>query len=116
MSSISFLCQSLGLQTSKNLWDAKFIIFELVTVEKQSDEKIHKPKILGKIDHYVYDFETETHDFNCGFPLIVHNTDSSVLSVSKKGIIRDLKNLEDIIDFNNLNENHDFFSNNKKNW
>ena len=41
-----------------------------------SDEKVHKIVNLGKINDFVYDIETETHDFNCGFPLIVHNTDS----------------------------------------
>ena len=35
----------------------------------------------------VYDIETETHDFNCGFPIIIHNTDSFVLSVNTENII-----------------------------
>ena len=62
----------------------------------------------------VYDIETETHDFNCGFPLIVHNTDSFVLSVNTKDIIKDLKNLEVLFDFSNLDENHELFSNKNK--
>ena len=41
------------------------------------------------------------------------DTDSFVLSVNTKDIIKDLKNLEDIFDFSNLDENHDLFS--KKN-
>ena len=51
----------------------------------------------------MYDFEPKTHDFNCGFPLIVHNNDSFVLSVNTKVIIKNLKNLEDLFDFSNLN-------------
>ena len=41
------------------------------------------------------------------------DTDSFVLSVNTKDIIKDLKNLEDIFDFSNLNTNHELFS--KKN-
>ena len=33
------------------------------------------------------------------------DTDSFVLSVNTKNIIKDLKNLEDLFDFSNLNEN-----------
>ena len=44
-------------------------------------------------------------------------TDAFVLSVNTKDIIRDLKNLEDIFDFSNLDQNHELFSNkNKKKW
>ena len=39
------------------------------------------------------------------------DTDSFVLSVNTKDIIKDLKNLEDIFDFSNLDENHELFSN-----
>ena len=41
------------------------------------------------------------------------DTDSFVLSVNTKDIIKDLKNLEDIFDFSNLDQNHELFS--KKN-
>ena len=34
-----------------------------------------------------------------------------ILSMNKKDIINDLKNLEHIIDFSNLDENHELFSN-----
>ena len=40
--------------------------------------------------------------------------DSFILSVKPKGIIRGLKNLEDIFGFGNLNKNHDLFSNKNK--
>ena len=42
------------------------------------------------------------------------DTDSFVLSVSTKDIIKDLKILEDIFDFSNLDENHELFSNKNK--
>ena len=42
------------------------------------------------------------------------DTDSFVLSVNTKYIIKDLKNLEDIFDFSNLDKTHELFSNKKK--
>ena len=69
--------------------DDKIKIFDKNSVKNQSDEKAHNIKNIGKINEYVYDNETETHDFVCGFPLIVHNTDSFVLSVITKDIIKD---------------------------
>ena len=37
-----------------------------------------------------------------------------ILSMKTKDINKDLKNLEDIFDFSNLDENHELFSNKKK--
>ena len=42
------------------------------------------------------------------------DTDSFVLSVTTKDVIKDLKNLEDLFDFSNLNENHEIFSDKNK--
>ena len=42
------------------------------------------------------------------------DTDTFVLNVSRKDIIKDLKNLEYIFDFSNLNEKHELFSNKNK--
>ena len=42
------------------------------------------------------------------------DTDSFILSVNTKDIIKDLKSLEVIFDFGNLDENHDLFSNKNK--
>ena len=42
------------------------------------------------------------------------DTDSFVLSVNIKDLIKDLKNLEDIFDFINLDENHELYSNKNK--
>ena len=39
------------------------------------------------------------------------DTDSFVLSISTKDVIKDLKNYEDFFDFSNLDENHDQVSN-----
>ena len=114
MSRLNYLCQSLGLKTCISMRDDKFKIFETITVQNQSDEKVHKIKNIGKINDYVYDIETETHEFNCGFPLIVHNSERFILSVNKKDIIKDLKNIEYIFDFSNLDKYHDLFSNKNK--
>ena len=40
--------------------------------------------------------------------------DSFVLSIETQNIINDLKNLEDLFDFSNLNKNHELFSNKNK--
>ena len=42
------------------------------------------------------------------------DTDSFILSVNTNDIIRDLKNLEDIFDFSNLDKNYELFSNKNK--
>ena len=42
------------------------------------------------------------------------DTDSFVLSVNTRNIIKDLKNLEDIFDFSNLDGNHELCSNKNK--
>ena len=90
--------------------DDKFNVFNLVKVYKMSDEKVHKVVNLGRKSDYVYDLETESHDFNCWFHLIVHNTDSFVLSVNTKDIVNDLYNLRDYFDFSNLSREHKLFS------
>ena len=48
------------------------------------------------------------------FQLHYIDTDSFVLSVNTKDIIKDLKNLEDIFVFSNLDEKHGLFSNENK--
>ena len=42
------------------------------------------------------------------------DTDSFILGVNTKDLIGDLKNLKDIFDFSNLDENHEIFSNKNK--
>ena len=102
------------MKTCISMRDDKFNIFQMITVKNQSDEKVCKNKNLGKINDYVYDIETETHGFNCGFPLIVYNTDSFILSVNTEDFIKHLKNLEDIFDFSTLDKAHELFSNKNK--
>ena len=79
ISGLNYICQSLELITCIGFRDDKFNVFHLNTVYNISDKKVHGIIKIGKQDDYVYEIETETHDFNCGFPLIVHNTDSFVL-------------------------------------
>ena len=43
------------------------------------------------------------------------DTDAIVLSLNTKDIIEALKNLENIFDFSNIDENHELFSSKKKN-
>ena len=42
------------------------------------------------------------------------DTDAFVIGLKTKDVIRDLKNLEDIFDFSNLDKNHELFSNKNK--
>ena len=42
------------------------------------------------------------------------DTDGMILSMKTKDIIKDLKNLENLFDFSNLDENHELFSNRNK--
>ena len=42
------------------------------------------------------------------------DTDAFVLSLKTQDIIKDLKNLEDIFDFSNLDKNHELFSERNK--
>ena len=55
-----------------------------------------------KLQHY---FEQEN------IQLHYMDTDSFILSVNTKDIIKDLNNLEDIFVFSNLDKNHELFSN-----
>ena len=107
---LNYLCQSLGLKTTIGMRDDKFIILNLITVNKLSEEKVTKIKNIGKQDDFEFDFETESHDFSFGFPLIVHNNDSLVLSIKTEDITRDLKSIEDFFDFSNLDPDNTLFS------
>ena len=54
-------------------------------------------------------------DFGMGnIQLHYMDCDSFVLSLKTKNVIEDLKNLENIFDLNNLDENHELFSNKNK--
>ena len=45
MSGVNYLCQSLGFKTRLSMRDDKFNMFDLNTVGKMSDEKVHKIEI-----------------------------------------------------------------------
>ena len=89
---------------------------------KQNEVLIDKPVYLGftvlelgKLHMY----ETYYDKFQAYFgQKIIQShyidTDAFVLSVHTKEIIKDLKNFEDIIDFSNLDQNHELFSNKNK--
>ena len=42
------------------------------------------------------------------------DTDIFVLSLNTKDMIKDLRNIEDIFDFSNLDKNHELFGNKNK--
>ena len=70
---------------------------------------------LGKF--YIYETYYDRLQPNFGqenFQLQYIDTDAFVLSVNTEDIIKDLKNLEDIFDFSNLDQKHELFSNKNK--
>ena len=89
---------------------------------KQNEVLMDKPIYLGfsvldlskfsmyetyydKLQPYFKQDKLKMHYMDC---------DSFVLSIETENIIDDLKNLEDLFDFSNLNENHELFSNKNK--
>ena len=80
-SMLFYMFKSLGLNVSVNTRKDKTNITRLtITSSKQRKN----PNVLKKVDelytiennNFVYDIETETGNFNTGYPLIVKNTDS----------------------------------------
>ena len=70
---------------------------------------------LSKLHMYgTYFDKLQPHFGQENIQLHYMDSDSFILSVSTKDIIKDLKSLEDIFDFINLDKNHDFFSNKNK--
>ena len=89
---------------------------------KQNEVLIDKPIYLGfsvlELSKFLM-YETYFHKFQPCFgqkniQLHYLDTDSFVLSVNTKDIIKDLKNSKDLFDFSNLDENHEIFSNKNK--
>ena len=86
---------------------------------KQNDVLMDKPIYLGfsvlelsKLLMYETYYDTLQPCFRQeNIQLHYMDTDSFVLSVHTKDIVKDLKSLEDIFDFSNLDENHEIFSN-----
>ena len=89
---------------------------------KQNEVLMDKPIYLGftvlelsKLQMYETYYDTLQPYFGQeNIQLHYVDTDAFVLSLNTKDIIKDLKNLEDIIDFSNLDKNHELFSNKNK--
>ena len=90
---------------------------------KQNDVLMDKPIYLGftvlelsKLLMYeTYYDKLQPYFGQQNIQLHYMDTDSFILSVNTKNVIKDLKNLEDIFDFSNLDKNHELFSNKNKN-
>ena len=86
---------------------------------KQNEVLMDKPIYLGfsvlelsKLHMYeTYYDKLQPYFGQKNIQLHYMDTDSFVLSVNTKDIIKDLKNLEDIFDFSNLDKNIELFSN-----
>ena len=89
---------------------------------KQNDVLMDKPIYLGfsvleltKLLMYeTYYDKLQQYFVQEKIQLLYMDTDSFVLSVNTKDIIENLKDLEDIFDFINIDENHQLFSNKNK--
>ena len=70
---------------------------------------------LSKLNMYETFYDTlEPYFGQENLQLHYIDTDGMILSMNTKDIIKDLKSLEDIFDFSNLDENHELFSNRNK--
>ena len=70
---------------------------------------------LSKLHMYETYYDTLQPDFGQeNLQLHYNDTDGMILSMKTKDIIKDLKNLEDIFDFSNLDKNHELFNGRNK--
>ena len=88
---------------------------------KQNEVLMDKPIYLGfsvlelsKLLMYETYYDKLQPYFGENLQLHYMDTDSFVLSVNTKDIIKDLKNLENLFDFSNLNKDHELFSSKNK--
>ena len=89
---------------------------------KQNEVLMDKPIYLGfavlelsKLHMYeTYYDKLQTYFGQENVQLHYMDCDSFVLSIETENIINDLKNLEDLFDFSNLDKNHELFSNKNK--
>ena len=70
---------------------------------------------LSKLHMYETYYDT-LQPYFCQESLQIHNidTDGLILTMKTENIIKDLKNLEDIFDFTNLDESHESYNNKKQ--
>ena len=88
-SCLSFLIQSLGYSINLNSRKDKPDIFNNLINDKQITNKVKKIELISENKiNTVYDLSTETGDFNCGFPLIVKNTDSFIVNINTYDIYK----------------------------
>ena len=84
---------------------------------KQTEDKMDKPFYLGfavlelskQIKYNIYSDKLQPRFGQEYIQLHYTDTDSFVLSMKTENTIKDLKNWEEIIDFSNLDENHEIF-------
>ena len=55
--------------------------FSSFQVYNEITDEVKLVRFLRENEEYVYDIETEDGSFNCGFSLIVKNTDSFILDI-----------------------------------
>ncbi len=83
-----YLASSIGLNVSINTRKDKLNITRLSCTsgkQRKAENVIKNIDLIGEnIDNFVYDIETETGNFNTGFPLIVKNTDSVFFTFNLK--------------------------------
>ena len=111
-------------QQSKLTFNAIHKSYEICDIYtfKQNEVHMDKPIYLGfsvlelskLLLHETYYDKLQPYFGQENIQLHYMDTDSFVLSVNTKDTNKDLKNLEDIFDFSNLDENHELFSNKNK--
>tara|TARA_B100001059_G_C17834999_1_gene587426 strand:+ start:887 stop:5902 length:5016 start_codon:yes stop_codon:yes gene_type:complete len=80
-----YLMKSLGFNVSVNTRKDKIDIIRLTATknkQRKNSNIIKKKEFLFETNDFVYDIETDTGNFNTGFPLIVKNTDSCFMTFS----------------------------------
>ena len=89
---------------------------------KQNEILMDKPNYLGYailelskllMDETLYE-KLQLYFGKKNLQLLYTDTHNFLLNVNTKDINKDLKNLEDLFDFSNLNKNHEIFSNKNK--
>ena len=114
ISCLNYLVTSLGYNTNINTRLDKPNIFSINITMKKQIANVKKISSLGKQKRIVYDLSTDSEDFNCGFPLIVHNTDSVFLSIETKDIYEDMKEIIEELDTSDYPKNHPLHSTDNK--
>ena len=115
-SCLSYLVQSLGYSINMNSRIDKPNIFSNLINDKLKINYVKKIELISENKlNTVYDLSTETGNFNCGFPLIVKNTDSVILNINTEDLYEDLHNCRYDFDLCDYPKDHkSFHEQNKK--